>query len=73
MKKLSTDDLELGMMVCPAHMDPEEWGYRQLWHKELIRENDSGWKKWELGTGNQLNGWWTTEYWWVAPEEDTDG
>lgn len=71
MRTISTDDLEIGMVVIPAHLDPIENQncIGRVWHKRPYwSDRRNGQMKWEIGCGNQLNGWWTSEEWIVLRE-----
>lgn len=69
-RKVSTDELQEGDIARHAHLSVDG-RYERVWRKEPYwAERRNGQMKWEIGHGNELNGWWTSEYWWVLDEDE---
>lgn len=73
-RKVSTDALKEGQFARHAHLSVDGT-YNKIWLKEPYWEDrtESDQMKWRIGHGNEINGWWTSEYWWVLSEEEAEG
>lgn len=71
-RRVSTDDLKVDDVARHAHLSVDGM-YRRVWHKEPYwDERHNGKMKWEVGHGDEINGWWTDEYWWVLDDDEKE-